>query len=60
MNKFIFAALGMMAALSDSQEEWKQRLLIEWDESAKLPRKQKKQRRKEIKIDWSIANCKLF
>ena len=58
-----FLAMGLQTIdkIKTQQEEWKERLLNEWEETKKMPRKMKKQRRKEILIDWSIANwCSPF
>lgn len=46
----------MMFKLDTGSDRWKERLKKEWKETCKFPRKKKKQRRKEIMIDWNIAN----
>jgi len=47
--------ISQMRAIKISNKEWKDKLRQEWRDSMKLPRKKKKQRRKEILLDWSIA-----
>lgn len=37
-------------------EAWKQHLHEEWKKTKTMPRKMKKQRRKEINLDWSFAD----
>ena len=51
-------ALMMSASMDHHQEREKERILDEWDKSRQLPRKKKKARRKELILDWSIANWK--
>jgi hypothetical protein len=46
--------------LKDKMEERKQEIIKEWHETKKLPRKLKKKRRKELELDWQIANIDLF
>lgn len=45
-----------IAQVYNYQEEWKKRILVQWIESKKFPRKKKKRIRKELLFDWSIAN----
>lgn len=51
-------AFSQMPALASDQQ--KAEILKQWKESAQLPRKKKKRRRKELTIDWSIANWDPF
>jgi hypothetical protein len=60
LGGFLMMGLQSMNEMKTQQEEWKDRLLKEWEESKKMPRKLKKKRRKEILIDWSIANYDPF
>jgi hypothetical protein len=46
--------------LREKQEEDKRRIINEWRDSARLPRKKKKLRRKQLAVDWSIANYDCF
>jgi hypothetical protein len=41
-------------------EEFKEKILKEFKESVNLPRKKKKQKRKELNLMWSIANWDPF
>jgi hypothetical protein len=59
-KSFIDIAMNEMASLRISQELWKDRLKKEWKQTIKMPRKMKKQKRKEIKLDWQIANYDPF
>lgn len=45
--------------LQDKMEERKEEIKKEWIASRNLPRKQKKRKRKELSIDWQIANWSL-
>ena len=55
----IHQILGMAAMYSTAcevnTEEWKKRILDEWEKSKNYPRKKKKRVRKELQLDWSIA-----
>ena len=51
-------AVAMGAVMEVNMEQEKERILDAWEESRKLPRKKKKQRRKELTLDWAIANWK--
>lgn len=51
-------AVMMSASMDHHQEQEKERILDAWEESRKLPRKKKKKRRKELTLDWAIANWK--
>lgn len=48
--------INEMATREANKEEWKERILSQWRETKNFPRKKKKQRRKELQVDWSIAN----
>jgi hypothetical protein len=52
--------MSQLNLLESKQEEWKERILKEWEESKNLPRKKKKQRRKELLLDWSFATYNPF
>jgi len=46
-----------MAKTQHDNDEWKKRIQHEYYfETINLPRKKKKRRRKELNIDWQIAN----
>ena len=57
---YLHPALSFLSDIKEGNEEWKKRISKEWNESRKLPRKQKKQKRKELTLDWSIANWDPF
>jgi hypothetical protein len=46
--------------IKEKQKELKERLSIEWYNSAKLPRKKKKAKRKQIFLQWQIADYKIL
>lgn len=52
--------LSLMVEMKKRNEEWKERILKEWDESKNLPRKKKKAKRKELKVDWAVANWNIL
>ena len=49
-------AILMQGSMEVEQAEWKERILDQWEESKKFPRKKKKKVRKGLLLDWSIAN----
>jgi hypothetical protein len=53
-------ALSMQADMDYMQESRKAIILERWEESKKMPRKMKKRVRKELLLDWSIANWSPF
>lgn len=55
-------AIGLYhyTAMKSNNEDWKERLRREWQESKNLPRKQKKAKRKELELDWQIASWDPF
>ncbi len=56
VHKALGLALGMMATMEVSQEQWKKDILEKWSESRKLPRKKKKRERKSLLVEWSVAS----
>ena len=64
MNQVIGAYLAMgfsmMEDMKTQSEERKELILQKWEESKKMPRKMKKRVRKELLLDWSIANWDPF
>jgi hypothetical protein len=48
------------ADLKRENETWKERIKREFRESMNLPRKKKKQKRKELQLHWNIANYDPF
>jgi len=55
-NGLIGLALAFYAQAEINREEWKKEILRKWDESRKYPRKKKKKIRKQLKLEWAIAN----
>jgi hypothetical protein len=67
MNNFLsggeaFYLMGMseLYNFEKQQEDWKERIKKEFRESSNLPRKKKKQVRKNLQLEWSIANWNPF
>jgi hypothetical protein len=52
--------LSFIADMESKNKGWKERILREWEESKNLPRKKKKQKRKSLLLDWSIASWDPF
>lgn len=48
-------AVAMTKSFEYGQKEWKDKILNEWENSKNYPRKKKKQVRKRLLIDWSLA-----
>jgi len=68
MNNFLGGGLGFffetamneMFVYENNREQWKQDIKRKFRESCNLPRKKKKQVRKELQLDWRIANWDPF
>lgn len=45
-----------IAQVYNYKETWKKEILSKWNESKKFPRKKKKRIRKELLLDWHLAN----
>ena len=68
MNNFLGGELGFffetamneMFVYENNREQWKQDIKRKFRESSNLPRKKKKQVRKELQLDWRIANWDPF
>jgi hypothetical protein len=52
--------MDQMVMTKEFQEKEKQRIHDEWQKTFDMPRKMKKQRRKELQLDWAIANYDPF
>lgn len=48
--------IGMMKDMEAQTERRKEEILREWNKTFDMPRKMKKQRRKELNLDWAIVN----
>lgn len=51
----IHEAISLKNRMDQEQENWKNRILDQWDESKNYPRKMKKRVRKGLQAEWSIA-----
>ena len=60
LGAYVMMGLGMMEAINSKSEEKKKWILEEWERSKNYPRKKKKRVRKELQLDWSIANWNPF
>jgi len=52
--------MSMMEDMKTQSEQRKELILTRWEESKKMPRKMKKRVRKELNVDWAIANWDPF
>jgi hypothetical protein len=59
INAFI-STVFFIEDISKNQEDWKKRIKAEFRETVNLPRKKKKQKRKELNLEWAIANWNPF
>jgi hypothetical protein len=55
LGAYVMMGLSVTGELKTQQEEKKKWVLEEWERSKNYPRKKKKQVRKELQLDWSIA-----
>ena len=64
MNSIVGAYLAMglqiMEDLNTQSEIRKKEILEEWERSKNYPRKKKKRVRRELNVDWAIANWNPF
>lgn len=60
LNMYLTIGLSFMNEMETQNEEWKKRIRDEWKKSQNYPRKKKKRVRKELILDWSIANWNPF
>jgi hypothetical protein len=60
LGGMIALASAMQMAFSINTESRKAKILEEWEKSKSYPRKKKKRVRKELQLDWSIANFDPF
>ena len=52
--------LTMMEDMKTQSEQRKEEILLKWQETKNMPRKMKKRVRKELQLDWAIANWDPF
>jgi hypothetical protein len=57
---FLGIGLEMISEMKERQEEWKERILRQYEESRKYPRKKKKEIRKNLLLEWNIASFDIF
>lgn len=55
LGAYVMMGLSMMENMNTMSEDRKREILAKWKESKNYPRKKKKQVRKELQLDWSIA-----
>ena len=55
IHEILGLATLMMGAVSMNQENWKQKILDEYEKSKNYPRKKKKKVRKHLQLDWNLA-----
>jgi len=60
LMQHLYSTFGQFAELEVRQEQKKKEILKEYDKTFKMPRKMKKQKRKELNLEWSIANWSPF
>jgi hypothetical protein len=60
LKQLIGFSMMFQNTFSVDTDEWKQRILKEWKNSANYPRKKKKRVRKSLQIDWTLANYNPF
>lgn len=64
IENVIHSALGLFSnkyfETKNKQEEFKEKIKKQWEESINLPRKKKKRLRKRLLLDWNIANYDIF
>ena len=60
VGAYLMMGMSMMEDMKTQSEERKEQILIKWEETKKMPRKMKKRVRKELQLDWAIANWDPF
>jgi len=60
VGAYLMMGMSMMEDMKTQSEQRKEEILIKWEESKKMPRKMKKRVRKELNVDWAIANWDPF
>ena len=56
IHELVGMAMVMNSTMELNQKQWKEDIRQKWEESKKLPRKKKKEERKTLIIEWSIAS----
>jgi len=60
VGAYLMMGMSMMEDMKTQSEQRKEEILTKWEESKKMPRKMKKRVRKELNVDWAIANWDPF
>ena len=56
IHELVGMAMVMNSTMELNQKQWKEDIRQKWEESKKLPRNKKKEERKSLLIEWSIAS----
>lgn len=59
-SSFLGMAMDEMFIYENNRHQWKEDIKRKFRESRNLPRKKKKQVRKELQLEWRIANWDIF
>lgn len=54
-SMFVNMGMSVLYDMECARDEWKERIIKDWQKTFDMPRKMKKARRKELLRDWSIA-----
>ena len=57
---FYQMAINEMRTFENTSKQWKEKIIKKYRESSNFPRKKKKQVRKELQVEWSIASWDPF
>jgi len=60
IGAYLSMGLTMMKDMKTQSEQRKEEILVKWRETKNMPRKMKKRVRKELQLDWAIANWDPF
>jgi hypothetical protein len=60
LGAYMMMGLNMMNDMKTQSKQRKKEILAEWERSKNCPRKKKKRVRKELQVNWSIANWDPF
>jgi hypothetical protein len=56
LSGYLSFGLTMLSDMKRQNKAWKDRIRKQWKESQNLPRKKKKSVRKNLLLEWQIAN----
>lgn len=59
-SSFLGMAMDEMFIYENNRHQWKEDIKRKFRESRNLPRKKKKQVRKELQLEWRIASWDIF